>query len=81
MKCGGRVFYWVPGTNFELKPLAVGSKMICQGHGCECKRQVMGPDLQRKPYGALTVQFGDKYQSPGVNVRSWELREVMELDE
>ena len=41
----------------------------------------MGPDPQCKPYGALTVRFGDKYHSPDMNTRSQELREVMELDE
>ena len=29
--------------------------VICQGHGCNCKRQVMRPDLQHKPYEALRV--------------------------
>ena len=55
VKSGGRVFYWAPGTNFELLPLAVGSKMICQGRGCERKGRAMGADLQRKPNEALTV--------------------------
>ena len=34
----------------------------------------MGLDLQHKPYGALMVQFRNKYWSPGANRRSQELR-------
>ena len=38
--------------------------VMCQGHGCDCKRQVMRPDPQHKPYEALRVQSRGKCWSP-----------------
>ena len=68
-------------TTVELPPPSREHMLICQGHSCKCKWWVMGPDPQCKLYGALTVQFRDKYWFPGANARSQELREVMEQDE
>ena len=34
--------------------------VICQGRGCNHKRQAMRLDLQHKPYEALRVQSGGK---------------------
>ena len=42
---------------------------------------MMRLDPQHKPYGALMVQFGNNCQSPGVDMRSQGLREIVELGE
>ena len=55
--------------------------LMCQAHGCNHKRQAMRVDPQCKPIGALTVWFGDKCQSPGMDMRSQGLREIVELGE
>ena len=65
----------------ERKQKVKGREVICQGYGCKCKRWAMRLDPQHKPYGALMVQFRDKYWSPGVNTRSQGLKEVTELGE
>ena len=76
--CANASITWPRGVSLFL---ALCVLAMCQGHGCDHKRWAMRPDLQHKPYGALTVWFRDKCWSPSTDVRSQGLREVAELGE